>query len=245
MKILAIVSLLLTNIANAENPAPTWEHLYNDDGISVSRQEIPGSDVCAFRGVGDVDAPVEKVLTLVRDISHARDWIDRVVDIKMIREPNKLERILYYRIALPWPLRDRDFVYKTTLAFDPATKSIAYTAQSVTDPAMPEQDGVVRGEIFKSTIVITALDGGKRTHAIGEAHADPRGSIPKWVVNLIQKKWPYNTFTNVREAVKKFEPQPDPAAAELVKEMLEPATAPSANPVVDPNPKMVDRSQQH
>ena len=28
---------------------------------------------------------------------------------------------------------------------------------------------------------------------------DPKGSIPTWVVNLLQKKWPYKTLMKVKE----------------------------------------------
>jgi hypothetical protein len=44
---------------------------------------------------------------------------------------------------------------------------------------------------------------------------DPKGSIPKWIFNMIQKKWPENTFKNVRKQVQKSDIVDDEMAKEL------------------------------
>ena len=38
---------------------------------------------------------------------------------------------------------------------------------------------------------------------VAEIHADPKGSVAKWIVNMFQKGWPHNTITSLREQVKK------------------------------------------
>ena len=47
------------------------------------------------------------------------------------------------------------------------------------------------------------VDGGRRTRVTGVAVADPRGSIPTWVVNLYQRNWPYDTIMAMRGQAKK------------------------------------------
>ena len=73
---------------------------------------------------------------------------------------------------------------------------------SVTDPLAPETD-YVRGELMHSSFTLTALDHGQKTHIVAEMHADPKGSVAKWIVNMFQKGWPHNTITSLREQVKK------------------------------------------
>ena len=47
------------------------------------------------------------------------------------------------------------------------------------------------------------VDGGRRTRVTGVAVADPRGSIPTWVVNLYQRNWPSDTIMAMRGQAKK------------------------------------------
>ena len=81
---------------------------------------------------------------------------------------------------------------------------------------MPETD-CVRGQLDRSAYTMTSIDGGKRTHLIVEIHADPKGSVPKWLVNLFQKAWPRNTIEGIMRQVAK----PDVHEHAGVKAMLE------------------------
>jgi hypothetical protein len=38
---------------------------------------------------------------------------------------------------------------------------------------------------------------------VTEVHSDPKGSIPKWLVNRFQKSWAYGTIKGLRAQVNK------------------------------------------
>ncbi|MGK5088724.1 START domain-containing protein [Bdellovibrionota bacterium FG-2] len=192
-----------------------WERISNSEGIEVSRKAVPNSDLFAFRGEGDIDAPVAKVLSVIRDTSRAKEWVDRVNEIRLVKQITPNERLEYYHIAIPWPLKDRDFVYISKIEVDKAAKKIIFSVHSIEEPTLPLNSKNVRGAVYNTTLTITPLDGGKRTHAVGVAHMDPKGAVPAWIVNLIQKGWPENTFKNVRKQVKKPDIVDDPVAKEL------------------------------
>jgi hypothetical protein len=59
---------------------------------------------------------------------------------------------------------------------------------------MPEQDCCVRGEITNSSYKLEVLGDGSKTRVTVQIMADPKGSVPKWIVNLIQKSWPRTTL---------------------------------------------------
>ena len=67
-----------------------------------------------------------------------------------------------------------------------------------------------------SRYILTAVDEGKRTKAMVEIHADPMGSIPKWIVNLFQKSWPRNTLIGMQQQLQK----PDIPEMQLVKDFF-------------------------
>jgi hypothetical protein len=55
---IAILGIALApSVSLADSPSASWERVRTEDGIVVSRKEVPGSPFVAFRGEGDVDAP--------------------------------------------------------------------------------------------------------------------------------------------------------------------------------------------
>ena len=57
-------------------------------------------------------------------------------------------------------------------------------------------DCCVRAEVKGTYYNFTALSA-KRTKLEVEVHTDPKGLLPNWLVNLIQKKWPSKTLSGL------------------------------------------------
>jgi hypothetical protein len=187
----------------AATPAGTWEELSNDDGIQTWRKEIEGSDVVAFKGQAVIDAPIAKVANILIDTSRKKEWVHRIVQAKDIRPINEYERIEYNHTASGvFIVRDRDFVFHAKAEFDRAQGLMVMKLKSVDDALMPES-GPVRGQLNNSVYTLRSVEGGKKTHFTVEIHADPKGSVPKWLVNLFQKAWPRNTIANIRKQAAK------------------------------------------
>jgi hypothetical protein len=204
-------------------PGPTaaadasgWETLRRDDGIVVQRKEVAGSSFVAFRGEGDINAPLLLVGSVIVDVAHSRQWVDSVVESHVLRRVTDTEYITYAHIGTPVTMSDREFVTDVVLSADVASKTLAIRMHSVDDPAAPRTD-YVRGNLSDGSWILTSIDGGSRTHVAAEIHADPRGSIPAWIVNLFQKNWGYNTLMSLRKQVTRRDVTVHP----LLKTMLE------------------------
>ncbi len=194
----------------------TWERVRTEDGIVVSRKEIPGSPFVAFRGEGDAEASILTVGNVLVDVPHEKDWIDSVVEARILRKVSDTEYIMWSHLGMPVPLSDRDLVTNVILTLDPATKTMTVRMRSVSDPSAP-QTKYVRAELEDSVFVLSSIDGGKRTHVAAEIHCDPKGSVPAWMVNLFQKNWGYKTLTSLRRQAGK----PAGAVHAQLKAMLE------------------------
>ena len=192
------ISALSSTHGSQTPPDKGWEKLSTDNGITVYRKDVEGSDVVSVRGEGDVDSSMAKVASVLADSPRKPEWMDKVVEAKLIRQINEYERVEYTHTAVPWPFKDRDFLVHSVAVPNEAAKQLVINLKSVDDPAMPEIGSYVRGSIFGSTFILTALDGGARTHVSVEIHADPSGGIPKWLVNLFQKSWPRKTLEGIR-----------------------------------------------
>jgi hypothetical protein len=193
-----------------------WERLRTEDGIIVSRKDVPGSAFVAFRGEGDVNAPLLAVGSVLVDVPHEKDWIDSVEDARVVRQISETEYVVYSHVGTPVTMSDRDFVADVRLIFDASQKSLTIRMHSVTDPKAPPTD-YVRGELKDSSFILTSTDNGNKTHVVAEIHCDPKGSIAGWIVNLFQKSWGYNTLRSLRRQVAK----PEVAIHPRLKAMLE------------------------
>ncbi|MGA7742537.1 MAG: START domain-containing protein [Polyangia bacterium] len=189
-----------TQFASAESER--WELVGSKDDIVTYRREVAGSPVIAIRGEGVVEASILRVASVLMDTARLPQWMDRVAEARRIRATSALHYVEYERASTPFPLTDRDFVIESWVEIDGAKKQMVLRARSVSDPSTP-LTSLVRGEVLSSTFTLTALDRGQRTRVVAEVHTDPKGSIPKWMVNLVQKSWAHTTIMGLRAQVRK------------------------------------------
>ncbi|MBT6488737.1 MAG: hypothetical protein HOK97_03180, partial [Deltaproteobacteria bacterium] len=91
---------------------------------------------------------------------------------------------------------NRDFVFHRNINIDQAAKSIAVVVHSVDDDRAPKTDCCVRGWLSRAYWRFTALPGGKTKIEV-EVITDPKGMIPTWIINLVQKSWPVKSIGNL------------------------------------------------
>lgn len=198
-------------------PAVAWTKIDDSEGIAVYRREVPGSDVIAFKGDGIVAAPVVRVASVVFDTVRASEWIDSLVEARVVRRISDFEYVEYDHFGTPFVMKDRDFVTWNRMEYDPVQHAITIRIRSTTDPGAPATS-YVRGILVSSTFVFTPTADGKGTRVTGDVHCDPRGSVPKWIVNFFQKDWPHNTLKSLRAQVAKLDVVENPKVRQLVEQ---------------------------
>ncbi|HTA88672.1 MAG TPA: START domain-containing protein [Polyangiaceae bacterium] len=202
--------------ANAP-PASNWQKLAEEDGISVFGREVAGVSLLAMRGEGIVNAPILRVASVLIDTARAHEWVDSVAETRTLRQVSETEYVQWNHVATPWVLKDRDFVFSTKLELDPKASQVALNYHSVIDPAAPKTN-YVRGEFIYGKFVLTSVDGGKRTQVLAELLCDPKGSVAKWMVNMVQKDWPHSTIQRLRRQVAKPDVVDSPKLAQALKQ---------------------------
>ena len=210
--LLGSVLVAVPRVAAAD---PPWTKIDDKDGIVVYRRDVSGSDLIAFKGEGVVAAPLARVASVIFDTSRATEWIDSLVEARVIRRVSDAEYLEYDHFAMPLMLKDRDFVTTNHMEYDPARRMLTIRLRAVTDPAAPPTS-YVRGIVISSNFVLTSTPDGKGTRVVGDVHCDPGGAIPKWVVNFVQKDWPRNTMKALRAQVAKSNIVENPAVRKLV-----------------------------
>lgn len=197
-----------------------WKKCSAAEGLSLYWSKIEGSQVIAFRGEGIVDAPIEKVASIIIDTTRSTEWIDSLVSSKVVREISPTEFIEYDHAGIPFPfdtlMADRDFVSHVTVTADPQAKRVVVTYKRAEDDLAPPLKKYVRGTmICEFKMVPMSLS--DETYVEAEIHCDPKGGVPKWMVNFFQQGWPQTTFERLRKQAQK----PDIRILPVVTALLE------------------------
>lgn len=213
-----LTTFALSSLAHADTPsAPKWELFDEEDGVKMFRRDVPGSSIVALRGEAFIAAPITRVASVLIDRPRSTEWIDRLVKTKVLEQLSETESINWNHIKTPTPLKDRDFVFKSVLTTDPAKKQVLFSYYSVTHKAAPVTDDYVRGSFKSGKFELTMgtrtnKDGTKTkgTIVVAEVVVDPAGSVPTFIVNMVQKSWPHKTMMALRKQVAKPDIKDDP-----------------------------------
>lgn len=182
------------------------EKIDEADGISVFRKEIPGEDLVFFRGEGIIDAPILKVVNVIIDEDRTVEWVDDVVESKVLKIINPREFFIYTHVGTPFIVEDRDFL---TLGKISTRKGhFEMKLDSVENPILPPGK-YVRGDVHMRW-TLDSIEAGRRTFLSAEMSTDPKGNIPKWLIRSVQKSWPKNTIQKLRMQAAKSDIQINP-----------------------------------
>lgn len=187
-----------------------WKVIHQEEGLNILEKEDEGSDLVTFKGDGYLDASLVKVAGVLLNHERTPEWVDSLEEDRVLKFISPDEFIEYTHIGTPIIVKDRDFVVKTKLEYESDIGRLTVRSKSVADPVMPPTK-YVRGEVQLMEFTLQATDGGKRTHLSAELRVDPKGSIPKWLVNLFQRSWPRKAFYGIRKELSRPEYRfPDP-----------------------------------
>jgi hypothetical protein len=177
-----------------------WQKIRDEGGIQVYSIELQDTAIIKARAVAIIHAPLEKIQRLVDDFSQRPEWVPYLQYSEMIEKISPDEHIEYSLFSAPWPASNRDFVYRVQRSQQRIDNQLqlSYQMQSVEHRAMPLQPGLIRGEIFSSVYRLIPLSA-VQTRVELTYHADPRGWLPNWIVNIIQRAFPYKMMQNLRQ----------------------------------------------
>lgn len=197
-----VLALSITVPLHAESSprASEWEHIDEDEGIDLWKQDVPGQLVPSFRGQVVIAAEIGAVSHAIEDYRAHPQWMHRCAESGVIRQLNELDAIMYNRLDSPWPVADRDVVVKTHKQVSADGSEIELSFQNVKDPQKPEIDGVVRMPKLVGHYKLTRA-GAKKTKVEYQVAANPGGSLPQWIIKRVARDMPYVTLAKLRERV--------------------------------------------
>lgn len=181
---------------NAQPPGE-WELKRQSDGLNVYLRDAAGSEVKEIKIETTLDASLHAVVAVLKDVPVYEDWIYKCLDAHRLQPATNTSSLYYCKVDFPWPMSDRDFIAKSRLRQDPASRTVYIDVKGQPD-YQEEVEEVVRIRSLDIHYELTPLPG-RKTKMSYRLHSDPGGAIPTWLVNLVVDNGPVNTVKGMRE----------------------------------------------
>jgi len=176
-----------------------WQQITNDKGIQVYTIDIPNTDIVKAKAITEIKSPLIRIRQELDDIDSRHEWVPFLKQSKLIIVNSATKRLEYSLFSAPWPASNRDFVYSLELVKE-TSNQLVYKMYSVNTDEMSENESFIRGEIFESIYTLTMVNE-NLTRVELSYHADPKGWLPSWIVNIIQRIFPYKILNNLRKRI--------------------------------------------
>jgi hypothetical protein len=181
----------------AASQAQEWTLKKDEDGIKVYTRLPEGKKLEEVRATVRIKTSLSAFTALLKDVPGYKDWAYNCVESKVLKIVCDTAQCYYTQTDLPWPVSNRDLIFRSSLKQD--EKTLVISTNSVCMPEMlDESEDVVRIREGRTAWTLVPLAGGY-VDVDYYASIDPGGSVPTWVINSTIDKGPYNTLKKVRE----------------------------------------------
>ncbi len=206
MKNFLIACLLAFSfISTAQADESPWQFRFKKDDISVYTRKL-ASALIEFKSDVVVSAPIGQVIAFYEDEKKTPQWYYQCTHMELIKDEGPLKKIFYFVMRPPWPVSERDAVFRRVKSVDPSTGVVTYKLTAVPE-IFPRQKGKVRVPYLELVWRFTPLEQG-RTEVYFQQHGEAGGYIPTFMVNALVIDTPFNSLKSFRELVEKEAPSP-------------------------------------
>ncbi len=199
VSIITLVAAVSLFIFRAAHSAPEWKLIGNKDGITYYSSPSPDSPYSRFMGVTVINAPLEVVGEVLRDVSSYPEWMYLCKESRLIRNDGDDRLTIYYVHDSPWPVKDRDTVITTHKTVNDANGSVSISITSLKSDTMSGRGDQIRMNLrVWYTLTYVERNSTKVTFII---KTDPGGGLSSKMVDGATKMHPYHTLNNMRRMV--------------------------------------------
>jgi len=197
-----LVMTIVVVFAAAAFAQEPWKLAKDADSIRVYTRPVTGSDANEFKGVADVDAPLEVILEVFKDIPSFPQWYGFCKEIRLLKQEGEDRRIIYFVLETTGPVKDRDMVIDARDTKDLQAGRALISMSAFKEDYVPRVGKYVRMTEMTGSAALVRVDA-DTTNVVYTVKADPAGYIPSFISNMLQKEQPYLTLKGLREMVKR------------------------------------------
>jgi len=211
LRLILLTALLLPGRTTLADSQYDWQLVRDEDGIQIYIKKIWADPVYVFRGVIYINASVDILAALIMDIETGADWIHHCKKPVLLFRKSASECIHYQIHHLPFPFRDREFIFYSSVSRSAQTGAVQIKMEiaqnfcrdhkekckSIDTPAAASNIRVTHSH---GQYTLEPLDR-MRSRVIWTHHTHPGGNLPSWMVNQLIREMPYKTLQGLRQKI--------------------------------------------
>lgn len=194
-----MVSLIIVSGARSEQK---WNLHKNKNGIKSYTRKAEGSPFYECMGVAVLNAKIELVAEIIRDIKTYPQWFADCKEIKIFEKISPDKMFIYFVYDAPWPVKDRDLVVKTRAERD-WQEGLAHI---IVEPHLtynyPENTKYVRISDLGINFKLEYLSR-EQTRITMIFKVDPSGKVPTSLANMVTRNHTYKTLKAMKKLLRK------------------------------------------
>lgn len=176
-----------------------WQLKTTEKNLKLYTRSNEQSGVKEVRIRTEIKASIDKLFTVLGDVSNYENWVYKCSEAKMVKVISKDDYYYYTRSDLPFPLSDRDIVVRSRQWKD--KDGIFYSNSTLSRNMVSIKKGIVRIQEFDAYWKIIEKENGiLDIDYVVQTH--PGGSLPTWAINLGIAKGPIETMKNLIKQLK-------------------------------------------
>jgi hypothetical protein len=147
--------LFLFSVSPGYADGGNWVVKKDEAGVQVQQQQS-GSPHETTKGVVEVEATLDALAALLKDISACPRWVHDCKEGRLVETISPAERITYTVIHLPFPLQDRDMYIDSVIRYQRKSNTIVITLtgkenQDATQPGRTRVLALQGSWVFQQT----------------------------------------------------------------------------------------------
>ncbi len=164
----------------------SWKHLGLYEGVELYTSSEASGDILPFKAVATFQVPAEKIVMAVLDYDKKKLWATRLKSLKMhkIIGPGHFLFSEYY--SAPWPLEDREFLMEGKVSKN--GNITTFLGQSSPEHQFRDKKHILADIKLMQLDVIKIDEDTTRLEL--SFMGNPKGYIPTWFINMVQKSFP-------------------------------------------------------
>jgi len=173
-----------------------WNLAKDKKGIRAYTRSVSDSNHLQFKSEGVVNASIENIVHLMRDIDVMDKWLHTCYEPIIADEVNAFTRLIHMKNETPFIVKDRDLVLiqrMIKVSDDMVIIELVGKPDSIT-----KNNNYVRIPGFQGAWRFIRIDEHK-TNVEYYGHIDPGGAIPSFITNAILIDTPYESIRKLRD----------------------------------------------
>ncbi len=179
-----------------------WRVANKRNGITVFKADEHESGLVPIKVETILPFPPSRVLSVIADTERKQEWVPDLMVVKTVKKLDEYDKIEYSVYDSPWPFSDRSFLVHIKSIAHVKEKKLVIKLNSIELPEVPKNKNYVRGFTYNGDVILKN-DGKGNSYFQVLFLTDFKGSIPKWIVNMVQLGWPKKMIKSLTKQIEK------------------------------------------